>query len=216
MKRNGNGPVVAIDIDGTLGDYHTHFLKFAKGWIGRPMPDPEDINPGLPLHKFMGTSKATYRKCKLAYRQGGLKRSMPCYYGAKHITEALRRAGVEVWICTTRPYLRLDNIDPDTRHWLRRNGIQYDAVLWGEHKYRDLVKQVDRERIVGVLDDLPAMLDQAHSLGLRTLLRDQPYNRQKIDAESVCPYALRVEDLPQAQCALTIYLGQWKDDHNES
>jgi len=216
MKRNGNGPVVAIDIDGTLGDYHTHFLKFAKGWIGRPMPDPEDINPGLPLHKFMGTSKATYRKCKLAYRQGGLKRSMPCYYGAKHITEALRRAGAEVWICTTRPYLRLDNIDPDTRHWLRRNGIQYDAVLWGEHKYRDLVKQVDRERIVGVLDDLPAMLDQAHSLGLRTLLRDQPYNRQREDAELVCPYALRVEDLPQAQCALRIYLGEWKRDHNES
>jgi len=216
VKRNGNGPVVAIDIDGTLGDYHTHFLRFAKGWIGRPMPDPEDINPGLPLHKFMGTSKATYRKCKLAYRQGGLKRSMPCYYGAKHITEALRRAGAEVWICTTRPYLRLDNIDPDTRHWLRRNGIQYDAVLWGEHKYRDLVKQVDRERIVGVLDDLPAMLDQAHSLGLRTLLRDQPYNRQKIDAESVCPYALRAEDLSQAQCALRIYLGQWKDGHNES
>jgi len=208
--------VVAIDIDGTLGDYHTHFLRFAQDWYGRPMPDPEDINPGLPLHKFMGTSKATYRKCKLAYRQGGLKRSMPCYYGAKDITEALRRAGAEVWICTTRPYLRLDNIDPDTRHWLRRNGIQYDAVLWGEHKYRDLVKQVDRERIVGVLDDLPAMLDQANSLGLRTLIRDQPYNRQRVDAEPVCPYATRVLNLLEAQFVLKMYLsGEWKDDHNE-
>jgi len=214
VKRNGNGPVVAIDVDGTLGDFHAHFLRFAQDWYGRPMPDPEDINPGLPLHKFMGTSKATYRKCKFAYRQGGLKRSMPCYYGARDLTVSLRNAGAEVWLCTSRPYLQLSNIDPDTREWLRRNGIQYDMILWGEHKYRDLVKQVDRERIVGVLDDLPAMLDQAHPLGLGTLLRDQPYNRQKIDAESVCPYAMRVEDLLQAEFALKMFVGQWKREHN--
>jgi phosphoglycolate phosphatase-like HAD superfamily hydrolase len=171
-------PVVALDIDGTLGDYHGHFIRFAEQWTGRAMPLPQDINPGIPLHKHLRMSKATYRECKLAYRQGGMKRSMPMYPGASAMVKYLRRHfGVEAWICTTRPYLRLDNIDPDTRHWLRRNHIQFDGVLYGEHKYRDLVKIVGRERVVAVLDDLPELCRQAASLGLPTYLRDQPYNR---------------------------------------
>lgn len=170
-------PVVALDLDGTLGDYHLHFTRFAEQWTGRKMPDPADINPGLPLHKHLGMSKATYRQCKLAYRQGGLKRSMPVYPGAADMIREFRRAGAEVWICTTRPYLSLARIDPDTRHWLRRNHIQYDGVLYGENKYRDLVKNVNRDQVVAVLDDLVALLEQALSLGLPTFLRDQPYNR---------------------------------------
>lgn len=170
-------PVVALDIDGTLGDYHGWFLQFAEMWLGRPMPPADKNTDGVPLYKWMGVSKRTYRECKLAYRQGGLKRGMPVYDGAAEVIRSLRRRGAEVWICTTRPYLRLDNIDPDTRHWLRRNGIQYDAVLFGQHKYRDLVKCVGVERVLFVVDDLPELCDQATGLGLKALLRDQPYNR---------------------------------------
>lgn len=206
MHRFDTKPIVALDIDGTLGDYHSHFTRFAEAWTGRKMPNPAWINPGQPLHKHLGMSKATYRQCKLAYRQGGLKRSMPVYQQARDLTVALRKAGAEVWICTTRPYLRLDNIDPDTRHWLRRNGIQFDGVLWGEHKYRDLVKHVGRERIVGVLDDLPELCEQARSLGLPALLRDQPYN-QHVDE------FLRVSNLGQAGKVLLDAVRQYKEMH---
>lgn len=170
-------PVVALDIDGTLGDYHAHFLRFAAEWYGRPMPAAGDINPGLPLHKFMRTSKATYRQCKLAYRQGGLERSMPAYDGAAELTRSIRKAGAELWLCTTRPYLKMDTQSPNTVHWLRRNKIQYDHMLSGPHKYHDLVKSVGAERIVAVLDDLPEMIEIANGLGLWTMIRDQPYNR---------------------------------------
>lgn len=180
-------PIVALDIDGTMGDYHQHFLTFAEGWLGRRMPDPLDINPGLPLHKFMGVSKATYRACKLAYRQGGLKRSMPVDPGASELTHYIRKRHCEVWICTTRPYLRLDNIDPDTRHWLRRNHIQYDGILYGHNKYRDLVRTVGRDRVLFVVDDLPEMAEQALNLGLPAYLRDRPYNRHAKDIPRV-PY----------------------------
>lgn len=178
-ERNGAGkPVVALDIDGTLGDYHGHFLRFAEGWYGRPMPSPEEMNPGLPLHRFMRTHKKTYRECKLAYRQGGMKRTMPCYSGASELTRAIRKAGAEVWICTTRPYLRLDNIDPDTREWLRRNRIQYDAVIYGEDKYRELRRQVGPDRTVSVVDDLPEMAIAADRFtNANVYLRDQPYNQ---------------------------------------
>jgi len=205
MKHNFDGPVVAVDIDGTLGDYHSHFLCFAAGWYGRQMPDPKDINPGLPLHKFMQTSKSTYRQCKLAYRQGGLERSMPAYEGAAELTNTIRKCGAELWLATTRPYLKLDTQSPDTRHWLRANKIQYDHLIWGEHKYRDLVKQVGRERVAAVLDDLPEMIQQAASLKLPTILRDQPYNKH-------LDWFPRAMDLDAALEEILIDLGKWKEN----
>lgn len=187
MRTNGEGkPVVALDIDGTLGDYHRHFLWFAELWLGRAMPSAEEFNPGMRLHKFMGVPLARYRECKLAYRQGGLKRFMPVYPGAADLTRSIRRAGAEVWICTTRPYLRLDNIDPDTREWLRRAGIRYDAVLYGEDKYKELKRQAG-SRVAAVIEDLPELWREARLLfvpdpwGMCTpnvYLRTQPYNRQ--------------------------------------
>lgn len=170
-------PVFALDIDGTLGDYHSHFLRFAEGWYGRPMPSVAESTGGVPLYKYMKTSKDKYRKCKLAYRQGGIKRSMPCYPGAADLARDLRKKGAQVWICTTRPYLRLDNIDPDTREWLRRNRIQYDGVIFGDRKYRELVTIVGVNRVAGVADDLPEQCDQAVALGISGIvIRSQPYN----------------------------------------
>lgn len=192
-------PVVALDIDGTLGDYHGHFLRFAEGWIGRPMPDPQQNTDGVPLYKWMGVSKSTYRECKLAYRQGGLKRNMPVYEGASELTRYMRRKGAEVWICTTRPYLRLDNIDPDTRHWLRRNGIQYDGVIFGEHKYRQLRDLVGAARVALVVDDLPEMLLQA-GVALPSawrLIRHQPYNgrREQFSEQYPCMRVYGMTDI---------------------
>lgn len=202
----GDKPIVALDIDGTLGNYHLNFLRFAELYLGKPMPAAEDINPGLPLFNHMGVSKSTYRKCKLAYRQGGAKRWMPCYDGAADLTRSIRASGALVFICTTRPYLRLDNIDPDTRHWLRRNRIQYDAVLWGEYKYRDLVRGVGAGRVVCVLDDLPDMLAQADTVGIkREILRKQPYN---LDGIAHADYA--VGNMVSAKHLILSLIQGWK------
>lgn len=182
-------PVFGIDIDGTLGDYHPHFLRFAAGWLGKESwPGPKNTRQtgaewghdcyfgDCSLAEYMGVSKATYRRVKLAYRQGGLKRNMPAWRGASELTRALRARGAEVYICTTRPYLQVAGIEPDTREWLRRNHIQCDGVIAGEHKYRDLAKTVGRERVVAVLDDLPEMLAQAKALGMTAVLMSAPHN----------------------------------------
>lgn len=202
-------PIIALDIDGTLGDYHSHFLWFAERYLGKPMPSPDDINPGLRLHKFMGVTSRAYREVKLAYRQGGLKRWMPCYDGASELTTALRRKGAEVWICTTRPYQRLDNIDPDTREWLRRNKIQYDGLLYGDDKYRELKKQVGW-RVAGVLEDLPELWAEARKLFPKSwvCLRDQPYNR--VAGDGPIQSSLGIRDLEQAKEVLLDALIEWK------
>lgn len=170
-------PVVALDIDGTLGDYHGHFAWFAEQWMGRHMPDTAMMTPDVPFFKFLGMSKITYRQCKLAYRQGGLNRSMPVYPGASEMVNAFRKAGAEVWVCTTRPYLQHDNTDHDTRHWLRRNKITFDGLLYGPRKYKDILRQIPLARIVSVLDDLPEQCAAARELSLPIWIKDQPYNR---------------------------------------
>ena len=210
MKHNPDSCIVAIDVDGTLGDYHGHFLRFAADWYGREMPDPKQINPGLPLHKFMRTSKQTYRQCKLAYRQGGLERSMPIYDGAYELCRSVRAAGAELWLCSTRPYLKLDSQSVNTRHWLRRHKIQYDALIFGERKYMDLARIVGsdrtrpgRSRVAAVLDDLPEMILQADGLGMWTMLRDQPYNRH-------LNWHYRAMDLHQAKNTILQEVKTWK------
>lgn len=157
-------PVVALDIDGTLGAYHGHFTRFASEYVGRELP--HTYKGDVPFNKHLGLSKPMYRKIKLAYRRGGLKRSMPAYDYASEMTRIIRERKARIVICTTRPFLSMDEVEPDTVHMLKRQGIKYDYIISGENKYRDLCKLVDKSRVVMVLEDQDDMLSQAVSLGL--------------------------------------------------
>lgn len=194
-------PVVGLDIDGTVGKYHDHFIAFAEEWVGKEMRRGYDGT--VSLAKWCGVSKATYRAIKLAYRQGGMKRSMPYYDGARDLTVGLRKAGAEVVVCTTRPYLHLSNIEPDTLHSLKRNGIQYDGLIMGEHKYRQLAREYGRENIVMVLDDLPEQLTVAASLGLPAVLRRNGHN-------ATTEWTPDVHDLDSALRVGLHRIHQWK------
>lgn len=206
MNRPRTRPVIGLDIDATLGDYHGHFLRFAEGWLGRKL-DP-DYDGRLPLARHMGVSKTTYRQIKLSYRMGGLKRSMPAWPWASDLTRTLRSWGVDVWLCTSRPYLSHDNIDSDTRHWVRRNRIACQGILWGEHKYRELARTVGRANVVGVLDDLPEMLEQAHSLGFPAVLAARATNR---GAElRMNGYHLRAASPEETLAVFEALLVEWK------
>lgn len=195
-------PVVGLDIDGTLGLYHEHFLRFAAMYLQRELP--ATWNGDVPFWRLLGTSKATYRQIKLAYRQGAQKRSMPVVPGAPELTRAVRAVGAEVWVCTTRPYLRLDNIDPDTRFWLRHNRFQYDGVLFGERKYYDLAQLVGSARVVGVLEDEPEQWGRADALGLPAYLVNREYN-QGVGA-------VRVPNLEVAQKHFVDLVRQWREE----
>lgn len=157
-------PIVAVDIDGTLGNYHAHFEEFMEGYFDKT---PVSLYTGgetmsaWALREF-GITRAQFRDCKLAYRQGGLKRTMPLFDGARDLCERIRAAGAELWLTTTRPYLRLDNVDPDTREWLRRKGIEFDYLMYDEDKYQVLHdKLMSPERVVAIVDDLATKISEA-------------------------------------------------------
>lgn len=196
-------PVFGLDVDGTLGDYHEHFTTFAEAWLGRQLP--RDYAGGS-FASHLGMSKATYRQIKLAYRRGGLKRSMPAYEGAADLAASLRKRGAVVIICTTRPYLSMDNIEPDTREWLRRNRIQHDGVIAGENKYRDLKAVYGKEAVVSVLEDLPDLLSQAEACGFEWVMPVRKYNVSK----QLNDFGCYVSDLHVAQRVLLNRLNEWE------
>lgn len=156
-------PVVALDIDGTIGRYHEHFLKFAEAYLDKD--EVWDYDSSQSFRSWFcssyGVTEDVWHDVKLAYRQGGMKRSMPAYPGAKLLAEKIKEFGAELWITTTRPYIRHDNVDPDTREWLRRNGIVYDYLLYDGHKYEKLMNLVGSDRVAIIIDDLNEELQEA-------------------------------------------------------
>ena len=208
-------PVVAIDIDGTLGNYHGHFIEFAGQYIGA---SGEQIMQAMtygggPEGSFREHCELTlgledagvgWEQIKLAFRQGGMKRTMMAYHGASWMIARLRRSGAEVWVTTTRPYLRLDGIDPDTRFWLARHAIDYDGLLYDEDKYRVLAENIDPDRVVAVLDDLPEQLVAAREAfgdGV-PILRRTRWNR-------AVEWALDATELDEAGTIITRRIEAW-------
>jgi hypothetical protein len=165
-------PVVAIDLDGTLADYHGHFIKFSEAFYHKAVP--LDFPPYDGTGRFRAwwcaafkRSNDEWRQVKLAYRQGAQKRSQPLIQPeVDHHWwfTTLTRMGVEVWITTTRPYLSLDRVDPDTRFWLAEHGIDFYGLLYDDDKYTVLHDRVGPGRVIAVLDDLPEMYDAAVKL----------------------------------------------------
>lgn len=171
-------PIVAIDIDGTLAQYHYCFMQFLERWL------PTEFIGGRIWHwdgigefsDHLGIDKHVYRQAKLAYRTGGFKRWMAAYPGATEFMQSVATLGAEVWITTTRPWMRTDNVDPDTREWLRRNRIPHDHLLFDEDKYGSLCQLVDRNRIVMVLDDEVEQAERCYDLQLPFVLRRTQFN----------------------------------------
>lgn len=181
IRHNGHrvnpiAPVIGLDIDGTLARYHDHFVAFAEQYLQERLKVIWHQDFRGEFNQALGLDKALYRQIKLAYRQGGMKRSIPTYGDIRGLVQEIRESGIQVWICTTRPWNRLDNIDPDTTFWVERNMGRVDGVIYGEEKYEDLLDIVGKGRVLGVVDDLPENIQRAQALGIPCGLRRGSHN----------------------------------------
>lgn len=175
-------PIVALDIDGTLGDYHGHFINFMDAYLGTA-ESPASYDGTTSFSNWCmalkGITLEQYRDIKLAYRQGAQKRSMPIFDGARALCWSIRDRGGELWLTTTRPYLSLDGVIKDTVFWLDHYEIEYDGLLYDDDKYKVLAERVDPARVVAVLDDQYDMYDaaeEAFGMHVPILVRGH-YNR---------------------------------------
>jgi hypothetical protein len=136
---------------------------------------------------------------------------MPCYFGSADLTWGAHQAGSEVWLATTRPYMRHDSTDPDTRHWLEKNGVFFDHLLYDEDKYHRLAELVDPDRVVMVLEDLPEMFDAAEEFFPgRAVMYENNHNR--------CPASVRHPSCATLGGALQMALARietWKERYGQ-
>lgn len=197
-------PIVALDIDGTMAVYHDDFTQFAQRFFGRPFPWGYK---GGSFAKHLGLTTEQYRQAKLAYRQGGGKRSMPRYRHADLLAK-WSKENSELWITTTRPYNRFDSTDPDTREWLRRNGIDYDHLLYDDRKYEVLALTVGSDRVACVVDDLPENVNMAADYGMPAILVNRPYN--KAATIGLHPRVMRAKDLRHALNLVQRCVTEWE------
>src|SRR6516162_9535465 len=65
-------PVVAADIDGTLGDYNGYFIDFAEQYVGRELYRTYTGSTSFRIWFWTANHIGTdeFRAIKLAYRQG--------------------------------------------------------------------------------------------------------------------------------------------------
>lgn len=201
-------PVVVFDIDGTLADYHTAFYNFCVTYwdLSRPYQEVCSWDGSGDFENYIGITKDQYREAKLAYRQGGSKRSLYAYSGL--LAEAIKLQCVaELWVATTRPWNSLSNIDPDTQEWLRRNSLKPKGLLYGETKYQQLLEAVDKDRIVACIEDLPDQFDMAAGLGLPVIQIMRNHNMapqcERAPRGTVTIVAAWVQDR----------LDQWRQEH---
>jgi hypothetical protein len=212
---------VSIDVDGTIADYHRQFFYFAEAWLGTFSEAQSWINNfrgQAELNEFMGLDKRLYRQIKLAYRQGGMKRSMPTMPGFEKLMDILRHLDVEVWITTTRPYLQVGNIDDDTREWLRRNNVKYDHILYSDNKYDELRRQVGADRVACVLEDqISPEYVQARICNLNPILVKTPYNHDAVTKGSgvaVVNPGDTANGLEEAVDFMLVRLDAWRNFHD--
>lgn len=190
MRVHPLAPVVGIDIDGTLGNYHDHFVWYLNNVyfpyeLKNYHPNWSNTDTGE-FSEALGLEKGEYRASKLAYRMGGLKRCMPMFENDENHFDSnvvrreiqyIRSQGIQVWICTQRPWLSLTTVDPDTQYWLEHNVGKVDGLIYGEDKYLDLIDIVGKGRILGVIDDLPENIERACVLNLQHAIRKGSHNR---------------------------------------
>jgi len=171
-----------FDIDGTLANYHAHLSNFVcqywnlGGWaFDRGIRWDGEGN----FEDCFKISQADYREAKLAFRMGGMKRTMPTFEDpGTRLVQWLHDQGVEIWYATTRPWKSLSNVDPDTQWWLEQTGLPVNGILYDEDKYQKLISEVvDFDRVVMIVDDLPEQYDAADALGLPVCQVARPHNR---------------------------------------
>jgi hypothetical protein len=200
-------PVVALDIDGTAGNWHAQFLMFLEKYLGVSEEIWWEYNGSGELSEWLRLDKRTYQEAKLAFRSGGFKRWMEAREGLDRFVKMVEGLECDLWVTTTRPWMRLDNMDPDTREWLRRNEVPYKGLLYDENKYDRLCEAIDKERVVLVLEDQLDQCNAAKRAGLPVVMMGSNWNRYNWRGHIIA------QDFERAGWILSKRVTEWREQH---
>ena len=133
--------VAVVDIDGVLNSYPKCFFDWAK------------VNCHVDwatMHQ--ARQDARYTDIKQQYRLSGVKRNLAVLPGARDMLNLLKSQGHKIIIVTSRP--DIGTVHLDTKYWLEKNNLPFDAVIFGRVKPRALLDvDCDLHEIGVIIDD---------------------------------------------------------------
>ena len=174
VKDNKSGvlkhPVILIDIDGVLSDYPKTFIKCFNKEYNTEYETLEELKE---KHKNL----IDYCDYKKIYRSSGIKRELeviPNY----EVLNVWKNLGIKIVLLTSRPYERYSRIYKDTIHWLYKNNICFDFIVWNENKAEYAINKIGKKNILFAVDDEKGNITsyEQHKIKCFSMRNDYLYN----------------------------------------
>ena len=164
--------IIGVDIDGVLADYPVSFQNFIKSETGIWV----DVNSYDLYEAYEQViSRTDMIQLKHKYRESGQKRYIPICEGAVQFLNNMKKQEYTIVLLTSRPYEQYERIFGDTIHWLHKNKLQYDAILWDEEKNYKAISQFPNMKFM--VEDNLKFANNVAKLGYKVYLIDKLYNQ---------------------------------------
>ena len=166
--------IVGVDIDGVLAAYPEHFLDF----VNRKMNTNYKVEElsSYNIYEALDLPNEVTKELKDEFRQSGEKRYIPVLDEAKWFLKTLKKNNYQIVLLSARPYKKYRRIFADTKEWLEKNGLVYDAILWDEDKCSRLIKEFGENSVEFFVED---NLSNANSVAntAKVYLLNKSYNQ---------------------------------------
>lgn len=169
--KSENKKVCAIDLDGVVVQYPEFFVEFINKKTNANHQNLFDARKNL--------SNDEYLEMKDAYRQSGVKQTIPLRDGAKEFVEFLKSKDYSVVIITKRPYKKYFRIFADTKANLDSNKIPYDGVIFDSEKHKTIVKEFPQLEFI--VEDNKSIANEIGEWGYKCFLIDNIYNQGSLN-----------------------------------
>lgn len=171
-----SGLILALDLDGVVYDFITHFRKWLSGKGHDHLPVPESYN----LCSEWGMDPDELNESINQAADEGVFNAGPPLPGTRELIVEATFAGIQVVAVTSRPPVEV--ILTSTYQWIAAWGLPFRGVNFVSSKV-----MVDADLLV---DDDPAVYRQLMLVGETVpLIFDQPWNRDvhldRVDVESL-------------------------------
>lgn len=168
-------PIVICDIDGTLGDWRSSFVEWARDRSADPIP--ADPSKTMWMDSDLSMEYPAYNVLKEQFESEGGYLYIKPYID---LVEFLREIQEDVFliIMTARPAKQFHRIWYDTTMWLSYYRIKPHQLFIGSEPRILLADSYRKGHKVILLEDDPGLIIRAANSGINVFARIQPYNAE--------------------------------------
>jgi uncharacterized HAD superfamily protein len=172
-------PIVGLDLDGVMANYTKGLIEYINKELHNDF-DTSVVYYRIEDH-LSGVSKEVFNKLLDGFRTTGQKRYLDIFPGAKRFVQLLRHNGYSVILLTARPYKIYKRMFSDTIYWLKKNNIEYDAILFNDDKGNTLINTFGAEKIRFFVEDNLRQANAISKKDVKVYMLNKTYNQGELD-----------------------------------